>query len=358
MNNNFWKVIASLVAVVLLLSAFAYARNGKRQNQKISEFGKYQGYSDAVYDGTIRTSDYLTLSDGTRLAYDLIIPTKKGIPAEKPLPVLFKYTPYGRAWTIYDEDGKLLVGDFVDLPTRAMLRIRYWLAGDRGRILDPLFRDRWLDNAVKYGYIIVSVDRPGTGASFASPTPGSMETAAKFENEIIDWIAAQPWSDGNVGMYGESQQAMVQFTAVAAGNPHLKAILPAASDIEIYQAVNFPGGIFNKAFASLYAAVPLLDKLATPVDRDPDGLLLDQARASRTNTIGVQQAIEIGVQCPFQDSVSPEGIAPWKANELYPFIDRINQGHTAVYMTVGWYDIFTADMFYWYNNLNVPKRLT
>jgi uncharacterized protein len=27
-------------------------------------------------------------------------------------------------------------------------------------------------------------------------------------------------------------------------------------------------------------------------------------------------------------------------------------------MTVGWYDIFTADMFYWFNNLNVPKRLT
>ncbi len=44
--------------------------------------------------------------------------------------------------------------------------------------------------------------------------------------------------------------------------------------------------------------------------------------------------------------------------DLYPFVDRINQSHTAVYMTVGWYDIFTADMFYWYNNLSVPKRLT
>jgi putative CocE/NonD family hydrolase len=358
MKNKFWKVIAALLAAILLLSVLAYTNNGKKRNQMISKFGQYQGYSQAVYDSSQRTSDYLTLSDGTRLAYDLIIPAKKSIPAGRPLPVLFKYTPYGRAWTIFDENGKLLIGDFVDLPTRAMLRVRYWMAGDRGRILDPLFRDRWLDTAIKYGYVVVSVDRPGTGASFASPTPGSMETAAKFENEIIDWIAAQPWSDGNVAMYGESQNAMVQFAAAAAGNPHLKAILPAASDIEIYQAVNFPGGVFNKAFASIYAAVPLLDKMATPVDNDPEGLLLDEARASRTDAVSVQRALEIGVQCPFQDSVSPEGIAPWKANELYPFIERINQGHTAVYMTVGWYDIFTADMFYWYNNLSVPKRLT
>ncbi len=46
------------------------------------------------------------------------------------------------------------------------------------------------------------------------------------------------------------------------------------------------------------------------------------------------------------------------SNELYPFMERINRSGTAVYMTVGWYDIFTADTFYWYDNLSVPKRLT
>lgn len=358
MHNKYWKVIAMLLAAVLLLSILAYTSNRKEQNQMISEFGKYQGYSEAVYDGSQRTSDYLTLSDGTRLAYDLIIPTRKGVPAEEPLPVLFKYTPYGRAWTIFDENGKLLVGDFVDWPTRAFLRVRYWLAGDRGRILDPLFRDRWLGNVVKYGYIVVSVDRPGTGASFSSPTPGSMETAAKFENEIIDWVAAQPWSDGNVGMYGDSQQAMVQFTAASTGNPHLKAIMPAASDIEIYQAVNYPGGVFNEAFASLYAVVPLLDKLATPVDSDLEGVLLAQALEERQNKPGVRNAVEITRQAPFRDSVTPDGIHPHEIMNLYPFVDRINQGQTAIYMTVGWYDLFTADMFYWYDNLSVSRRLT
>jgi putative CocE/NonD family hydrolase len=361
MKKTNWKVIGLALAAILLLSGWIYFNQRKAGNGMISEFGKYQGYSEAVYDGTYRTSDYLTLSDGTRLAYDLIIPTQKGVPADKSLPVLFKYTPYGRAWTIFDKNGKFLIGDFANLdwPTKAMLRARYIVMGDKGRILDPLFRDRWLDSLVKYGYIVVSFDRPGTGASFASPTPGSMETAAKFENEIMEWIAAQPWSDGNIGMYGDSQQAMVQFAAASTGNPHLKAILPAASQVNIYQAVEYPGGIYNKAFEALVASsIPLLDRMATPVDSDPEGTLLAQARESRKNTVSVQSTIESAAQCPYHDSVAPNGVRPWQIYDLYPFIDRINRTHTAIYMTIGWYDIFTADMFYWYDNLSVPKRLT
>lgn len=361
MKKTYWKLIIPILAAILLLSGFFLLNQGKGENQMTSIFGKYQGYSEPVYDGTQRASDYLKLSDGTRLAYDVIIPTKKGVPAGKPLPVLFKYTPYGRTWTIFDKNGKFLLSEItqLDFPTVAMLRVRYWLAGDRGRLMDPLLRDRWLDTVVKYGYIVVSVDRPGTGASFSSPTPGSMDTAAKFESEIMDWIAAQPWSDGNIGMYGDSQQAMVQFAAASTGNPHLKAIMPAASQVDIYQAVEYPGGVYNKAFAALYGStVPYLDRLATPVDSDPDGVLLAQARESRKALITTQNIVDHATEFPFHDSVTADGVSTWKNMDIYPFIERINHTHTAVYMTVGWYDIFTADMFYWYKNLNVPKHLT
>jgi uncharacterized protein len=359
MKKKVWKIIIPIVAAILLLIVLASIGQRKANNTMISTFGKYQGYSTAVYDGSKRTSDYLTLSDGTRLAYDLIIPTKKGVPADKPLPALFKYTPYGRSWTIFDKNGKLLISSFVDGPTGLILRVRRIIVGEKGRVLDPLFRDQWLGSIVPHGYIVVSVDRPGTGASFAGNTPGSMETAAKFENEIMDWIAAQPWSDGNIAMFGDSQQAMVQFTAASTGNPHLKAILPAASDIEIYQAVEYPGGIFNKAFAALYqSTVPLLDQLATPVDSDPEGVLLAQARESRKDMVGVQSTMDFAPDCPYLDSTAQNGVKPWQVYDLYPFIDRINQTHTAIYMTVGWYDIFTADMFYWYNSLSVPRHLT
>jgi putative CocE/NonD family hydrolase len=351
------KALLSIGMALILLALGSLSLRTNRQ-EKISELGKYQGYSEEIYDGTQRTSDYLTLSDGTRLAYDLIIPSKKGVPADKPLPVLLSYTPYGRTWTIFDENGKFLVNEFVDTKTKILAHIRYWISGDKGRIMDPLFQTEWLGPVVKHGFIVVAVDRPGTGASFSSPTPGSMETAAKFENEIIDWIAAQPWSDGNVAMYGESQEAMVQFAAASTGNLHLKAILPASSAIEMYQSVMYPGGVFDKAFTSMYASVPLLESMATPVDSDLEGVLLAQARASRNNKVSAQSAVEIARQYPFRDGVAPDGTSTWQLMALYPFIERINQAQTPIYMTVGWYDVFTTDIFYWYANLNVPKRLT
>jgi len=63
-------------------------------------------------------------------AYDLILPTKGGVPAGKPLPVLFKYTPYLRTFTIFDKDGKNIIADLFNLgwKERAMLRVRYWLS--------------------------------------------------------------------------------------------------------------------------------------------------------------------------------------------------------------------------------------
>jgi len=155
-------LIVVVVAVVLL---FLYKRQAGRE--KVSRFGKYQGYSEPVYDGNERRSDYLTLSNGTRLAYDLILPTKKGVPAGKPLPVLFKYTPYLRTFTIFDKAGNNIIADLFHLgwKERAYLRIRYWL-GKRGNLMDAVFRTKYLENMLKHGYAVIVVERPGTGASF------------------------------------------------------------------------------------------------------------------------------------------------------------------------------------------------
>ena len=82
------KMIYPIIAVVLVIALFLFYKKQTRQ-AKVSEFGRYQGYSEAVYDGTKRISDYLTLSNGTRLAYDLILPTKKGVPAREPIELVF-----------------------------------------------------------------------------------------------------------------------------------------------------------------------------------------------------------------------------------------------------------------------------
>jgi putative CocE/NonD family hydrolase len=65
----------------------------------------------------------------------------------------------------------------------------------------------------------------------------SFEVGAKEVNEILNWIAGQNWCDGNIGMYGDSFQAMIQFAAAATGNPHLKALFPTSSAFDSYSAV-------------------------------------------------------------------------------------------------------------------------
>jgi len=360
MKNKFWKVVAVLLAVVLLFSVLAYTRNGKERNQVISEFGQYQGYSETVYDGWKRTSDYLPLSDGTQLAYDLFLPTKDGAVVDQPLPVLFKYTPYNRAWNLFDKDGKVVICDLFDVwYCEPMIRFRAMvMPHGSGQLKDAVSRTPWLVEMLNSGYAVVVVDRPGTGASFGKL---AYDPAAVGEeaSQIIDWIVAQKWSDGNVGMFGDSIQAQIQFQAASTGNPHLKAILPATTWMDNYSALMFPGGIPNTAFVNFYViANKTFSQMATPVDRDIDGTLLAKAQAERQNTSSLAAGAQYSLSLPYRDSLTPEGKDVWTAyHTLYPLMEKINKSDTPVYLIDGWYDIYARDDFLIYNNLTVPKKL-
>ena len=352
------KSIIPLVVILLLFTLWSVYK-GKQNQGKVSEFGIYQGYSEVIYDGSKRTSDYLTLSDGTRLAYDLFLPTKKGVSVDKPLPTLFKYTPYDRAWTIFDKDGNFGLAELMPWYAEPMARVRaVVMPHGNGKIMDALFRTKWLGDMVKSGYAVIVVDRPGTGASFGKFN-GNPEVVAGEADEILNWIADQNWSDGNIGMFGDSIQAQIQFRAASTGNPHLKAILPATTWMDNYSAVVFPGGIPDRAMTDFYAkANEAFDAMATPVDQDKDGTLLAQARAERNAAVALSEGMAQLENFPYRDSLSSDGQNFWITNQtLYPLLDRINQSGIPVYLINGWYDIYARDNFLIYNNLTVPKRL-
>jgi hypothetical protein len=357
--KRIYKTLLAILAVIVAAAVLFNVFRGQTRNEKVSRFGEYQGYSELVYDGVQRTSDYLTLPDGTRLAYDLFLPVKDEVVADDPLPTLFKYTPYGRAWTVLDENGKNNLAA-MGLPWYydPMIRVRSWtMSGDEGRRMDALFRTEWLGAMVKSGYAVLVVDRPGTGASFGNldltPAVGAQEAG-----QVIDWIAAQDWSDGNVGMFGDSIQAQIQFQAASTGNPHLKAILPATTWFDNYSAVLFPGGVPNKAFTGLYVKLnTTFDALATPVDGDVDGSLLAQARLER-GELELGKKVLSFEQAPYRDIMTSSGRNFWIDNSaLYPILDDVNRSGTAVYLINGWYDMYARDNFLTYANLTVPKRL-
>lgn len=64
-------------------------------------------------------------------------------------------------------------------------------------------------------------------------------------DDTLSWIAKQSWSDGQVGMFGSSYLASVQWLAAVNKNPALVAIAPAVSPGNYYRDVAYPGGAFS-----------------------------------------------------------------------------------------------------------------
>lgn len=328
--------------------------------EKISAFGKYQGYSQEEYHDYIRTSDYLRLSDGTRLAYDLLLPSNGDQAASGPFPVLFSYTSYLRAYRMV-KDGKVVSNDVVKLNPLAKAFI--WLRSkvkQGGDIFDQGYMNKWLKRMLKHGYAVAIVEQRGTGAS-----EGVMMPIFKYQaldaNEVINWIAQQPWSNGKIGMFGKSSLAMAQYAAASAGNPHLKAIFPSSAGFDMYSSVWFPGGIYNRAFAKMFASsTGTLETMAVPVDRDTDGRRLAEIVRHRQNAFDLSKGPEVGIKnSPYRDSVSshPKGGKIWEDLGLFSLLDRMNQSETAVYNESGWLDIFSRDAVLLHNNLKSPRKL-
>ncbi|MEM7536287.1 MAG: CocE/NonD family hydrolase [Chloroflexota bacterium] len=153
-----------------------------------------------------RTIDHIwiPLADGTRLAARIWLP----IDAESnPVPALLEYLPYrkndGTAW-------------------RDSIRHPY-LAG--------------------HGYASVRVDMRGNGDS-----DGVMldeYTAQELSDclEVLQWLAAQPWCTGNIGMFGKSWGGFNALQVAALQPPELKAIITIASTDDRYaDDVHYMGG--------------------------------------------------------------------------------------------------------------------
>ena len=74
------------------------------------------------------------------------------------------------------------------------------------------------------GYAFVPQDVRGKFRSEGEPLAFVNEVPDGYDT--IEWIARQPWSNGDVGMWGDSYYGFTQWAAVACGHPALKAIVP------------------------------------------------------------------------------------------------------------------------------------
>ncbi len=93
---------------------------------------------------------------------------------------------------------------------------------------------------VHRGYVHVIANVRGTCGS--GGTFGFFDPQERRDMyDLVEWAAAQPWCDGNVGMIGISYFAMTQLEAAVERPPHLKAIFPVAATADLYDAASHHG---------------------------------------------------------------------------------------------------------------------
>ncbi len=94
---------------------------------------------------------------------------------------------------------------------------------------------------VDHGYVVVMQDVRGRYESQGVFSPLTQE--APDGDDTLNWIAAQPWSDGKIGMTGGSYLGIAQWKVALLNNPHLKAIFPVVSGSDDYRDRFYsPGG--------------------------------------------------------------------------------------------------------------------
>lgn len=118
------------------------------------------------------------------------------------------------------------------------------------------------DFFVPRGYVHVIANLRGTGGSGGSF--GFFDGQERRDmHDLVEWAAAQPWSDGNVGMVGISYFAMTQLEAAVERPPHLKAIMPVACTTDLF------GSALHHGLASTSFITPFLSMLGMTSARSP-----------------------------------------------------------------------------------------
>src|SRR6185436_12624234 len=71
------------------------------------------------------------------------------------------------------------------------------------------------------------------------------ETEQHDMYDLVEWMAAQPWSNGDVGVNGHSYGAILGYLGAAQRPPHLRTVVAGASYANLYEEMVYLGGIRN-----------------------------------------------------------------------------------------------------------------
>ncbi len=312
----YWSVFASWISALL-----ACGSAGRRGDTSDASW-RDEPARPAAHGGWTRESFYLEMRDGVALALDVYLPDAPAVSG--PLPTVLRQTRYWRRTRLRWPLSRLL--------DRPIPTARYFLAR---------------------GYAWVDVDVRGSGASGGwRPHPWGPDEVADGA-EILDWIVAQPWSNGRVGATGTSYDGTAAELLLPAHHPALRAVAPRFALFDVYADVSHPGGVhltwftetwgrFNRALdandlgQALGRWVRLLVLGAHEVDDDPDrSRLAELSRAHRWNYDVHRGALEMVFR---DDPARSQGGFAAARFSPHARLEAMRGAAAAVYSYSGWLD--------------------
>src|SRR5438105_8725832 len=179
----------------------------------------------------------IPMDDGLVLRADVFRPDDEGRH-----PVILSYGPYAKGLSFqegYKANWARLIKAAPEVLEGSSNKYQCW------ELVDP---EKWVPD----GYVCVRVDSRGAGRS-----PGVIDIWSPREARdlyhCIEWAAAQPWSNGKVGLNGISYFATNQWQVAALRPPHLAALCIWEGFSDYYRELARHGGILSDFTQSWYA---------------------------------------------------------------------------------------------------------
>jgi predicted acyl esterase len=178
----------------------------------------------------------VSMGDGAVLRADVFRPCDEG-----GYPVILSHGVYAKGLPfngpIYQMQWDKLVAKDPTVLEGSTGKYQAW------EVTDP---ERWVPD----GYVVVRIDSRGAGWSpgiLLPRNPQEYDDAA----ETVEWAAAQPWSNGRVGIMGISYYAVMAWAAAERQPQHLAAIIAWEGFTDPYRDAYYHGGILSE-FSKLW----------------------------------------------------------------------------------------------------------
>ena len=177
-------------------------------------------YPDPVPDGVILEKNvYAEMRDGTKVAMDIY----KSAEGDGPWPAVIGYSGYKKEF---------------------------------------FFESALPEFYCPKGYVLVHLQARGSGYSQGRFSFHG-ENEAKDGYDTVEWLAKQPWCNGNVGMMGASYFGVNQWATAIKNPPHLKCIVPCPGTTDNYRGMIYPGGVLRSSFV-IYIVSRILQEAIWP----------------------------------------------------------------------------------------------